>query len=343
TGLVMYPRRPYSPTLGRFLTRDPIEESGGENLYAFVGNDPADWIDPLGLAAYGNDYKGAIDPEWDWIEPNYMQAEVEQVYASLATMDRHIYNPGLDNPLDYQQENAALLEKILGVPVIRVWNKTLGQGGHNLSQSGNKVVIATGDVLGTVGGKTDFLVAGFDKLPVPLASNLDQAVRLTRSTYEHALADVSGTGGRVYGWMHSEGAIHGSEALNECDKSQLRQIVVNTLGAGSFAFKEEVQVKHWINRNKNGTRDPVPLLAAGDWRPSESTPLVRHIPFVRKIVLKPGEGHINYIPNAERVITSYSSFGSPTYVHGFPTYAKYAIVPLSKDYFQRNARQILGK
>jgi len=49
TGLVMYPLRPYSPTLGRFLTRDPIEEDGGLNLYAFVGNNPVDRVDPLGL------------------------------------------------------------------------------------------------------------------------------------------------------------------------------------------------------------------------------------------------------------------------------------------------------
>jgi RHS repeat-associated protein len=48
TGLVMFPTRPYSPTLGRFLTHDPIEELGGNNLYAFVANDPVNAIDPLG-------------------------------------------------------------------------------------------------------------------------------------------------------------------------------------------------------------------------------------------------------------------------------------------------------
>ena len=37
--LVYYNYRHYSPSLGRFLSRDPIEEQGGLNLYAFVGND----------------------------------------------------------------------------------------------------------------------------------------------------------------------------------------------------------------------------------------------------------------------------------------------------------------
>ena len=31
-------RRYYNPALGRFINRDPIEEAGGSNLYAFCGN-----------------------------------------------------------------------------------------------------------------------------------------------------------------------------------------------------------------------------------------------------------------------------------------------------------------
>jgi RHS repeat-associated protein len=52
TGLVMYPKRPYSPILGRWLSRDRIGEKGGPNLYAFVGNQPVNQIDPLGTDAF---------------------------------------------------------------------------------------------------------------------------------------------------------------------------------------------------------------------------------------------------------------------------------------------------
>lgn len=38
----------YNPTTGRWPSRDPIEEEGGINLYGFVGNDPANTVDPLG-------------------------------------------------------------------------------------------------------------------------------------------------------------------------------------------------------------------------------------------------------------------------------------------------------
>lgn len=39
----------YNPKDGRWLTRDPIQENGGLNLYGFVGNNPIIWFDLLGL------------------------------------------------------------------------------------------------------------------------------------------------------------------------------------------------------------------------------------------------------------------------------------------------------
>ncbi len=48
TDLYYYGYRFYNPELGRFLNRDPIAEKGGLNLYGFVGNDPENYIDPLG-------------------------------------------------------------------------------------------------------------------------------------------------------------------------------------------------------------------------------------------------------------------------------------------------------
>lgn len=49
TDLVHYEYRVYSPRLGRWLSRDPIGEAGGRNLYAFAGNDPVNGQDVLGL------------------------------------------------------------------------------------------------------------------------------------------------------------------------------------------------------------------------------------------------------------------------------------------------------
>ena len=49
SGLVYYGFRYYSPSLGRFLNRDPLGELGGGNLYAFVENDPVNGWDYLGM------------------------------------------------------------------------------------------------------------------------------------------------------------------------------------------------------------------------------------------------------------------------------------------------------
>ena len=43
----------YNPTAGRWLSRDPIEESGGKNLHGFAGNDPISKFDRDGRLFWG--------------------------------------------------------------------------------------------------------------------------------------------------------------------------------------------------------------------------------------------------------------------------------------------------
>jgi hypothetical protein len=40
----------FDPSIGRWASRDPIGEQGGQNVYAFVGNNGVSRIDPFGLA-----------------------------------------------------------------------------------------------------------------------------------------------------------------------------------------------------------------------------------------------------------------------------------------------------
>ena len=48
TDMIGYQRRFYSPVLGRWLNRDPIEEEGGENLFVFTLNNPVARFDTDG-------------------------------------------------------------------------------------------------------------------------------------------------------------------------------------------------------------------------------------------------------------------------------------------------------
>jgi RHS repeat-associated protein len=49
SGLYLAPYRAYDADSGRWISRDPLSESGGLNLYAYVNGDPINATDPLGL------------------------------------------------------------------------------------------------------------------------------------------------------------------------------------------------------------------------------------------------------------------------------------------------------
>jgi RHS repeat-associated protein len=56
--------RYYDQTIGRFLARDPVPRG---NLYAYVGNNPVNYVDPYGLFSIGGvdvtpDF---VDDAWD--------------------------------------------------------------------------------------------------------------------------------------------------------------------------------------------------------------------------------------------------------------------------------------
>jgi RHS repeat-associated protein len=51
TGLMYYRARFYDPQLGRFISEDPIGLAGGINFYNYVGSNPVNAIDPLGLSS----------------------------------------------------------------------------------------------------------------------------------------------------------------------------------------------------------------------------------------------------------------------------------------------------
>jgi hypothetical protein len=61
------------------MSRDPIEESGGLNLYAFVGNDPVNGVDLLGLV-------GAAVHHW---YPLYLGGALNQVGQMFLTAAEH--------------------------------------------------------------------------------------------------------------------------------------------------------------------------------------------------------------------------------------------------------------
>lgn len=55
TGLYYNRHRYYDPGMHRYVSQDPIGILGGLNVYGYVGANPVQWVDPLGLDRWGDD------------------------------------------------------------------------------------------------------------------------------------------------------------------------------------------------------------------------------------------------------------------------------------------------
>ena len=328
-GLLYFGLRYYSPDLGRWLCRDPLGEPGGLNLYAYCHNDPVNRVDPLGDRAYGYDYTGALGP-LDWREAAYTQAEVDQVYACLAARDRHIYNPGLANTGDSREASRRLVEETLGVPVAVAWNPTFARLGSDLRDAGERIggygwtwnplklgangiggiAEAAGFALTAGGVALDVLVAGAEKIPVLRDADPTywHSMSLYRDALRHVMAE-SDPEARVYGWMHSEGAIHGASILGALSDAEARRVTARTFGAGGYLFPARAQVRHYACISAEGWEDPVPAFAG-----------------------------MNIVRNKADIV--WVQAAKPGWPHGMETYTECVILGIAKDYFTQNARTI---
>jgi RHS repeat-associated protein len=104
SGLYYFNARYYSPELGRFLQNDPLGYDGGSlNLYEYVGNDPLNIFDPLGLSSDG----GSNDN-------NYGLSATDQILVGLPTPSPWLVN-GIAGFGDYASFGASnLIRGLMG-------------------------------------------------------------------------------------------------------------------------------------------------------------------------------------------------------------------------------------
>jgi RHS repeat-associated protein len=99
TGLVYYGYRYYAPETRRWLSKDPIGFAGGLNLYGFVGGDPVNGVDWLGMLpledCMGVDLHG--DPE---AEKAYRETQ-QQIGAALGISASSML-PGVGEYYDFK-------------------------------------------------------------------------------------------------------------------------------------------------------------------------------------------------------------------------------------------------
>ena len=100
--------RYYSPTLGRFINRDPIEESGGLNLYGFVGNNGVNKWDYLGM---NEGLEWLDDGTWTYSVNNYNDAGDNWSYYNGSTQAEL---DALMSALSMQSNSIEMFEEVGG-------------------------------------------------------------------------------------------------------------------------------------------------------------------------------------------------------------------------------------
>ena len=102
--------RYYDPRLGRWLSRDPMGEAGGFNLYAYCGNDPVNRHDPLGLE--GEEEIKPVDEELLELTP-LLRGHRPIGGGWIRSPLGQEYRPSADG-LDVRNPETGAIEKIYG-------------------------------------------------------------------------------------------------------------------------------------------------------------------------------------------------------------------------------------
>ena len=113
TGLYYYGYRYYHPRSGRWISRDPIAEDGGLNLFGFCSNDPLNCYDLIG-AIPGDVLAGqyaAKAPQWHHLLPKEIFGSSKEAKAYRKSMGITFKSMGIDGKFLHQAENGWLLTR----------------------------------------------------------------------------------------------------------------------------------------------------------------------------------------------------------------------------------------
>ena len=98
SGLMLTKYRAYDASTGRWLSRDPIQEKGGLNLYGYAGDNPVDFEDPSGLY---------IAPPPPVPPPVLVPAALALIDLAAIIYDIDQIDQIIDSEIQIQQMNAA--------------------------------------------------------------------------------------------------------------------------------------------------------------------------------------------------------------------------------------------
>lgn len=91
--------RDYDPSTGRYIQSDPIGLVGGVNTNGYVGGDPVNWIDPMGLATFNGGSMSDLSPGMQaavpTVDSTVSDAFPNHTEATIVSTTGGAHNPGI--------------------------------------------------------------------------------------------------------------------------------------------------------------------------------------------------------------------------------------------------------
>ena len=170
TELYYFGYRYYSPGLGRWVSRDPIREAGGYNLYGFLQNRPVSFVDILGKGPYrlGSTPPPPLDHDvgsglWGTLEPTLEARAAWLAWFNVALADE-IY--GYDDAARHLRHFLFNSGSTLEIDVCGMIEESPDARAHfynELNQAMAFAERARGKLLGELTGQALFHRGGLDR------------------------------------------------------------------------------------------------------------------------------------------------------------------------------------
>ncbi len=130
TGLYYYRARYYDPTVGRFISEDPIGFRGGINFYAYVAGSPVNTVDPDGLVPF------QVDPK----------TPMGERMANMSPLEKLLFPLDFVMPLSVSAKGVGVAARLCKPRNLPAWRRIMIDMDHIASghmKGGSRVTEAT--------------------------------------------------------------------------------------------------------------------------------------------------------------------------------------------------------
>ena len=273
SGFLYFGRRYYDPSIGRWVTPDPIGREGGPNLYAYVGNNPMTNYDLYGLSTERPSvfsFIGALcSVVGDAIFTGYRKfADTWRAECPIPIV-RDIFSAAgnfmstgrfTNYKMEYSDRHSSV-ERVYGIeldPKLAIGyvpgikndeHSTLAAANYISEVHGNSTVHYT--VNATHGGISDVCEVQAQKMGIP-TNSVNQFVKMVKQMFESV-----GSDGRLILYGFSQGGQIIDCAKNYFSQADCDRISVRTLGSAKQIVSEDFgNVRNYVS-----SRDCIPFIA----------------------------------------------------------------------------------